>query len=51
MPWALDPRKKRAGIIALERIITAEAVGVWFELTGVFNVAGNSKVEQLTLGV
>ena len=34
-----------------QRIVYAEAVGVWFELTGVFNVAGNSKVEQLTLRV
>jgi hypothetical protein len=34
-----------------QRIVNAEAVGVWFELTGVFNVAGNFKVEQLTLRI
>jgi hypothetical protein len=34
-----------------QMIVNAEAVGVWFELTGVFNVAGNFKVEQFTLRI
>ena len=34
-----------------QRIVNAEAVGVWFELTGVFNVAGNFEVEQLAFRV
>ncbi len=50
--YAGSQPKALTSVLGLQqRIVKAEAVGVWFELTGVFNVVGNFKVEQFTLRI